>query len=133
MSLSNPPNKFNLGIIAAKNLDDPEFLDNLLSKNLDKIAHIYTNGANQIVLDYARENGVICTIYPINSRCVQWSNSKIMEASDFVFLISNEESKSTKLAQEECEKEVSKNKRKFSYRMVFFDPVSNLKSKIAKT
>lgn len=132
MSLSNPPSKFNLGVIAAKNLDDPEFLDNLLSKNIDRIAHIYTNGANQLVINYARENGIICTIYPINSRCIQWSNSKIMESSDFVFLISNEDSKSTKLAEEECEKEVAKNKRKFSYRVVCFDPVSNIKNKLAK-
>lgn len=132
MSLLNPPSKLNVGIIASKNFDDPDFLEDLFFGKIDKIGHINTNGANYLILDFARENGIIYTVYPINCRSLPWSNSRIIESSDFVFIISNENSKSARLAEEECKKEKSKNKRNFNYKIVSFNPVENWKAKVEK-
>jgi hypothetical protein len=130
---------FNLGIIASKNLDDPEFLNDLLGEKLDKIGHLFLNGANSLVTDFARENGVTYTVFPINKRSLPWSNSRIIESSDFVFIIASDESKSAKSAEEECQKRAAKEginnlglKRKFAYKVVGFEPISHWRDKICK-
>lgn len=129
---------FNLGVIASKNLDDGEFLNNLLGEKLDKIGHLFLNGANSLVTDFARENGVTYTVFPINKKSLPWSNSRIIESSDFIFIIASDDSKSAKSAEEECKKRVEKEagnqaiKRKFAYKVVMFEPISHWRDKVCR-
>lgn len=129
LSTTQPIRQYNLGIICSKNFDNPDFLFDLLNKNLVAIKHIYTNGANQLVTDFAKENGISYTVYPINCRSLPWSNSRIIESSEFVFILGDEESKSAKIANEDCERHKIKNP-KFSYRFVKFDPIQPWKQKV---
>lgn len=129
LSTTEPIRQYNLGIIAARNLDNSDFLSDLIGKNIPSIAHIYTNGANFLILDFSRENGISYTVFPINCRSILWSNAKIIESSDFVYIIGDEDSKSAKIAQEACEKHKAKNP-KFVYKTIKFDPISPWKQKI---
>lgn len=133
MSLSTiePIRQYNLGIICSKSLDNPDFLFDLIYKNLAVIKHIYTNGANSLVTDFAKENGISYTVYPINCRSLPWSNSRIIESSEFVFILCDDDSKSAKLAKDDCEKHRLKNP-KFSYKIVKFDPIQPWKQKMVE-
>lgn len=134
MSLAHPtPAKiFSYGIIASSGFDDKNLLPELFEGHLNSIGHIYTNGANPFVLDFARNYGIPHTVFPLTAhRSLPWSTSRIVEASDAVYVIANEESKSAKIVLEQCERRAKKDA-KFKYKLVGFDSVGFWKGKVFK-
>jgi hypothetical protein len=101
---------YNIGIISSKGLDDPDFLQELIGDNIKFIEHIYTNGVNKLVLDFAHNNGIPYTIFPLVNKNIFWSTAKILENVEFVYLISSPESQSTTKIYEECLKKKIKTK-----------------------
>ncbi len=130
MSLNAPApvRTFRVGIIAAKNLDDPQFLPDLVGENLGAIEHLYTNGANALVTDFARENGIPCTVFPIaGGRGLPWSTSRVIFHSEFVYIIATPESKSTPQVAGACEAKGTK------YKVVPYEPLARWKQSVEKT
>jgi hypothetical protein len=119
-----PPKTYRLGIIASKSFDDPDFLEKHLSEVVSKISHINTNGINSLSENFAKDYGIPYTVFPICSRSAPWSNSRIIENSDFVYIISTPDSKNSKLAKEECER------KKIKYKFFIHDSISFWKNKV---
>lgn len=126
------PRLFNLGLVCAKTMDDAEYLNDLLGEKVPHIGHLYTSGANDLVVAWARENGIVCTVYPINAgRGLPWSNSRIIEASDFVYVIGSEESKSAGQAVLQCEREKER-RPAFKHRLVAFEAINHWRAKVCR-
>lgn len=104
MSIS-PARKFRIGIIASKSFDSPNWFEKRFTPNVDKISHLYTNGVNQLVIDFAKSAGLACTIYPIKGNSAPWSNSRIIENSDKVYILATPDSHNSQQAKSECEKQ----------------------------
>ena len=119
-----PIKQHRLGIVAAKNLDDSGFLEELLGENISVISHINTNGANQEVVNFARDHGIPCTIYPLIGRSLPWSNARILDNSDFVYIIGTTESKSAGQTVAECKL------RKIKHRLIHFDSCAHWRDKV---
>lgn len=127
MSLETPPpvKTYRLGVVAAKNLDDPSFLSDLISENVPAISHLYTNGANALVTDFAREHGIPYTVFPLNGgRSLPWSNSRIVETSDFVYVIGTTSSKSAGQAVAACVAA------KVKHRLISYDPCTHWRERV---
>ncbi len=127
-----PPSQYTIGVIAAKTLDDAEYLNDLLGEKVANIAHVYTNGANPLVVDFARENGIPCTVYPINAgRGLPWSNDQIISVSQFVYVIGSEESKSAGQALVQCEREKER-RPTFRHKLLQFEAINHWRSKVCR-
>lgn len=127
MSLTPVTTQYRIGLIAATSFDNQDFFADRFGSNLDKISHVYTNGANQLVIDFCRLSGLVCTIFPVNKNSVVWSNSRIIENSDKVYILGTPSSHNTPLAKAECEKQ----KRKFE--VIEHEPVEFWREKVMKT
>lgn len=127
MSLTpTPPPQLRLGIIASRNLDAPEFLHDLLSEKVAAIFHLYTNGVNPLVTEFALEHGLPHTVFPAQCSNTLKSNGQIVSSSDFVLIISDQDSKNAPLVKKECEEKGVK------HRIVLYDSASFWKTKMAK-
>lgn len=127
MSLANPVKTFRIGIIASVAFDHPHWLDEKLGANLDKIAHLYTNGVNRHVLDWARVNGLPFTCYPpYNGVSVLTSNNQIIASSDKVFILATPESRNGKVVAEEC------CKRSVQHELAEFEPLAYWKERVCR-
>lgn len=104
MSLVSPEKKFRVGVIAAKGFDDPDWLAGRFGPHLDQIAAVYTNGVNPLVAEFCQINGLTYTVFPI-SRTAPWSNSRIVENADKVYILSTPSSHNAELARKECERQ----------------------------
>lgn len=119
MSLETPaPTKtYRLGLIAAKTLDDPGYLDEMLGDKATTISHILGNGANPLVATFAQDHGIPYTVWPLTGgRSLPWSNSRIIEGSDYVLIVATPQSKSAAQAAAEC---VAK---QVKHRVIQFEP-----------
>ncbi len=126
MSLTTPPQvkQYRLGVIAAKTLDDPGYLDELLGDKTETISHLYSNGANPFVAQFAADHGLPLTTFPLTGgRSLPWAISRIIENSDFVYIIGTPQSKSAGQAATECEL------RKVKHRLIQFEPCQYWKDK----
>lgn len=136
MSLSDPkPVKtFKLGIVAAKSLDDFGFLFELLHENLSAISHINTNGANPLIQSFAMDHGIPYTVYPITAgRGLPLSTRDVVTASEFVYIISTPESKSSKQIEKVCQQWKAEQPDTFKgYKVIEYDPVTHWKTKVYK-
>lgn len=127
MSLSTPPRAYKLGIIAARNLDDPDFLPELLNDKAAQVSHLYTNGANPFVPAYAACHGLPCTIFPLTGgSCLPKSTTLILDNSDFVYVIGSVDSKSAGYAASEC------HRRGIRFKLLDYEPVSHWRAKLGK-
>lgn len=99
--------KYRIGIIMSKGFDDPDFLPNRLGPHAGDILIVSTNGVNPLVTEFCQANGIIYTVYPI-SRTAPWSNSRIIESSDKVYILTTAGSHNAGLAVKECEKQGKK-------------------------
>lgn len=130
MSLHNPivpVKQFPVGIISAKNLDDPDFLSKITEGYIQQINHIYTNNANKLVYDFAFEHGIPLTVFPITGdRNLLWSIARIVENSKFVYIVATPDSKSAQHAKESCDQKSIK------YRVYDFEPCNHWKEKVFK-
>lgn len=131
MSLATTPAKplhqWRLGIVAAKDFDSRDFLEDLIGGNLGAISHVYTNGANQLVVDFAIANGLPITIYPIaGGRGLPASTCDILANSDFVYIIATPESKSAATIKAGCEA------RKLRHKLVSYESITHWREKVGK-
>lgn len=125
MSLQSPK-LFNLGILASKGFDDPDFINELTLEHLGSIGHIFTNGANKLVTDFAQQNGIPFTVFPLIGRSLPWSTSQILDHVEFVYIIASPESKSANQIQVDCVK------RHIKHRVVPYDPFTHWQEKLGK-
>ncbi len=126
MSLATPApvKQWRLGLIAAKALDDPGYLDEMLDGKVETISHILCNGANPLVAAFAQDHGLPYTVYPLTGgRSLPWSNSRIIEGSDYVLIVATPDSKSAAQAAAEC---VAK---QVKHRTVQFEPCKHWREK----
>jgi hypothetical protein len=106
MSLQESPKTYTLGIIVSKSFDDPSWLEEKLGDKLDRIKHINTNGVNPLVMEFALENGIPFSVFPLKGgKSAPWSNARIVELSDVVYIIGTPGSKNARAAEAECVKE----------------------------
>lgn len=127
MSLNTPVQvkQYRVGIVAAKNFDDASFLSELIGEKVESISHINTNGANSLVSDFAQENGISYTTFPLTGgRSLPWSAAQILDNSDFVYIIASPDSKSSKWFASECDK------KKIRFKIVPYEPYSNWQHKV---
>lgn len=120
------PKQFRYAILSAKNFDDPSFLAEQIGANLANIGHIYTNGANRLVEDFARENGIPCTVYPIQGSNLLTSTHLILNAVDAAYIIDAEGSKSAGQIKAMCEE------KGVGYKLFPFEPCSHWKLKVCR-
>lgn len=127
MSLSTALKQYSLGLICAKNLDDRDFLSELIGGNVSLVSHIYTNGANPLVLDYAQAHGIPYTTFPLTGgRSLPWSNSEVISHSDFIYVVATPDSKSAGAAIAECVKQKKK------HRLISYEPINHWRGKVCK-
>jgi len=116
--------RFRIGVIASKSFDDPDFLSERLGPHLDQIIHLYTNGVNPLVTEFARINGVSYSVFPPNrGNSIIWSNNRIIENADKVYILAAPGSSSAKMAEEECRKKGVK------FELIEREPVGHWKQK----
>lgn len=129
MSLQNQPpiKQFPVGIISAKNLDDPDYLEKIIGPHIAQISHIYTNSANRLVLDFGFANGIPVTAFPITGeRNLLWSIARIAENSKFVYIVATADSKSAQHAKEILDQKSIK------YKLFEYEPCNHWKEKVCK-
>jgi len=132
MSLSPLVVTYALGILAAKDFDNPQMLDDLLGAKLKSIAHLYTNGANPLVTQFALENGLSYTVFPINAgRGLPLSTRQVVEASEVVLIIATPKSHSTKQIANECNERSDKDPA-FKWRTIEYEPVTYWREKVGR-
>ncbi len=147
MSLSTPTpvRKFALGIVCSRSFDRPTVLHDLLGDKLDRVSHIYSIGAlpgGRVVEDFAREHGIDFTVYPSTQHTFR-AVSRVIEASEFVYILSDGESKMAAFAKTECEKraaleqaEVEANQRDkgtaFRFKEVAYDAVTLWRERVGQ-
>ncbi len=124
--MSIAPQTFKIGIICATSFDNQDWFADRLGAHLELISHVYTNGANSLVTDFCRLNGLTTTIYPINRNSAPWSNSRIIEQSDKVYILGTPDSKNSQLAQQECER------RGVKFERIDHEPIAFWKEKTGK-
>lgn len=108
MSLTTiPERKFRIGIIMSKSFDDSDWLPNKLAAHADQILTVSTNGVNSLVAEFCQAHGIVYTVYPV-SRNTLWSNGRIVENSDKIYILGTPESHNSILAKQECEKQNKK-------------------------
>lgn len=134
MSLDHTPPAalYNLGVIAAKDFDSHDLLTETLGPKLPTIRHLYTNGANGLITDFARENGITHTVFPITGgRGLPASTRDIVDASEVVLIIATPLSKSAKQVEAACA-EKEKKSPEFKWRVIQYDPIDHWRSKVCK-
>ncbi len=130
MSLATvtPIPQFALGIIASKTLDDAQFIPDLIGANVAAISHIYTNGANPLVAQYAQDHGIPNTVYPLTGGSNHLtSTGLIAEKVVKVYLIADGQSKSATQVEEVC-KQKGVTCRRFGY-----EAAAHWREKVCKT
>ena len=134
MSLTSTPEipQWTLGLFAPKDFDNPQLLDDVLGPKLANIRHLYTNGANSLITDFARANGVSYTVVPISGgRGLPASTRDIVDASEVVVVISMPESKSSAQIAAICEAKAARDET-FKWRIEHYDPVAHWRGKVGK-
>lgn len=127
MSLTAPPVKqFAYAIFASKNFDDPDFLAEQIGGNLAAIGHVYTNGANQFVIDFAAGNGIPVTIFPLRGSSLPASTHQILEKVDAAYIVADDASKSAAQIKETCEK------KGIGHKWLTFEPITHWKTKVLR-
>lgn len=139
MSLSGTASglKYNLGILASKDFDSRDLLWDTLSDKLETIRHVYTNGVNPLVMEFARNYGIPYTVYPVHGgRGLPASTHDVVDASDFVLVIATPESKSvetiTKICAEKVGKPLSEGRIPFKWRVIPYEPYSHWCAKVQR-
>lgn len=137
MSLENitPIVRYNLGILAAKDFDARELLWDNLGAKLQYVRHIFTNGTNPLVCEFAQENGIAYTVFPVSGgRGLPASTHEVVEASDYVLLISTPGSKSAGMIAEKCAAKAARpvkvDEPKFGWRTIEYDPYTHWREKV---
>jgi hypothetical protein len=119
-----------VAILASTSLEDPTLISSLpalLPENLAAVSHIVTNGANELVTQFAALNGVPFSVYPLTGGgSLPGSTAQVLETADLVYLIHDECSKSAGLILEACKKKEAK------YKVIRFDPVDYWKLKACR-
>ncbi len=126
------PKRYHVAIIAPKSFDDPDFIEDMIGDKLANVAHIHTNGANSLVATFAMENGITHTVHPITGgRGLPASTRDIVDHTDFVYIISTQDSKSAAQVVKACESRAAKEP-KFKWRVAPFDPITKWREKVGK-
>ena len=129
---AEPAVKWSLGILASKDFDSPQLLEDLLLGKTELIKHVYTNGANPLVITFAQHHGIPLTIYPVHGgRGLPLSTREVVDASDFVFVVSTPESKSAEQIVKACQVKETLVPA-FKWRLVQYDPFTNWREKVGK-
>jgi hypothetical protein len=95
----------------------------------DKIAfisHIHTNGAqpgSKLVEDFCRDSKIPYTVHPSTIHAFT-ANNEVVDASAFVYIVSDGKSKSAKNAEERCAGKTIK------FKTLHYDPVNEWKRKV---
>jgi len=129
MSLSNtePPKTYPVGIIASKSLDDANVIPEFFLGKISGIAHIYTNGANDLVAKFAADNSLPITTFPITGdKSLPLSLSQIAENVSFALIIADENSKSAKMAVDTFVK------KGITHKIINFEPSTHYQEKLCK-
>lgn len=133
MSLTNTPDipQYSLGLLCAKDFDSRDTLWDLLGGKLETIKHLYTNGANVLVTDFAREHGLAYTVFPIQGRGLPASTRDVVDASEVVLIISTPSSKSARQVAEVC-KARAKVDPEFKWRSIDYSPIDHWRTKVCR-
>lgn len=132
MSLSTNAPTFRLGILASKDFDSPQLLEDLFGAKRDQIAHVYTNGANDLITSFARSHGIPFTVYPVaGGRGLPASTRDIVDASEVVVIIASPESKSAEQIAEACAAKAARDET-FTWRVHPFEPINHWREKVCK-
>lgn len=122
-----PPKQYPIAILASTSLEDETLIPTLLGENITAVSHIYTNGANSLVTQFAASYGIAFTIYPLTGGAsLPGSTNAILEHVRFAYVIVDGASKSGKLIIETCEKKA------IQHKVVKFDPVDYWRFKVHK-
>ncbi len=132
--LTNTPvtPRWPVAIVAAKSLDDPSFIEEMIGGHVGSISHVYTNGASKLVTDFARDNGIPCTVLPIQGRGLPASTRDIVAASQFVYIIETPDSKSAKQVVKICEERKKRDPTFTGHRVYQHDPATVWREKVGK-
>lgn len=144
MSLENtqPAHTYRLGLLCSRDFDSRDLLDDMLGAKLATISHLYTNGVNALVTDWARENGLPYTVYPISGgRGLPASTRDVVEASDVVLIIASAESKSAEQIATICRDRAARERRAhealpdnpepvFKWRLQEYEPINHWRAKV---
>ena len=128
MSLATPekPPQYPVAILASKNFDDPSFLEEVVGASILNVSHVYTNGANKLVADFAACNGLPCTVFPLTHSNLLKSTGLIIEQVAFVYIISTLDSKSAAIIEDLCVKASRK------FKVIPYEPYGHWCEKVCK-
>ncbi len=131
MSLETPPpvpSRHALGVIISRSFDNPEKLDELLLPNVNRISHLYTNApapGGSILEAFCKEHGITYTVSPATAHAFA-STSNVLAQSEFVYIITDGESKVARFAQEQCEA------KGIRHRVIAYTPFTHWREKVEK-
>lgn len=128
MSLDSPvpPKQWPVGIIVSRSFDNPDLLPDCIGEHIASISHIHTNGAqpgSKLVEDFCRDSKIPYTVHPSTIHAFT-ANNEVVDASAFVYIVSDGKSKSAKNAEERC---VAKG---IKHKVLHYDPVNEWKKKV---
>lgn len=133
MSLSTTPTvqQYALAVLASKDFDSRDLLDDTLGPKLAQIRQLLTNGANGLVCEWALTNGVPYSVIPIQGRGLPASTRDIVDAAEVVLIIASAGSKSAGQVAAIC---VAKAKRDaaFKWRQQVYEPIDYWRGKVGK-
>jgi hypothetical protein len=133
LTVAPPPvPTFSYGIITSASFDAPHILIDLFTGKFESVGHIYTNDATELVYRFACSNGFPTTTYPIHGgRSLPWSLANVIGASDAVYIIADEESKSAGMAAVLCERRAKRDE-KFKWKIIPFDAAAHWREQVGR-
>lgn len=132
MSLTSSPlvpsiPQFPVAIICSKSLDNAAFIPDLVGANVAAISHLYSNGANPLVAQFAADHGIPHTIFPLTGgRSFPWALTQILEHAQFVYVIGDQHSHGSEQAIQAC---IAKG---IQFKEVVYDSVAHWKEEMVK-
>jgi hypothetical protein len=128
LETTKPIKLWNVGVIISRSFDNPDFLDDTLLPHRESIGHIYSNApapGGLILEAFVREQGIPYTLFPTTEHTFV-SVRRVLESSDFVYVISDGESKIAKKAEEECVL------RKIRHKVLTYSPFIHWRDQVGK-
>lgn len=132
MSLNTALPTFRLGLLASKDFDSPQLLEDVFGPKVEQISHLFTNGTNPLIEAFARSHGITHTVYPVSGgRGLPASTRDIVDASEAVVIIASPDSKSAEQIAAICAAKAAKDE-SFTWRLQPYDPIQVWKGRVCK-
>lgn len=110
--------RFKVGAILSRNFDNFDILDQNIGEHVNSISHVYSNApmpGGKLLEDFCREHKLPLTIFPANPHTFS-AISNVLDNSDFIYIITDGESKIAQTSEEFCKKDGKK------YKIINYNP-----------